>query len=226
MTDWPIGPGDLAVLIVLFLSALFAFLRGFVREFLGVLGWIGAALVTIFAFPVVAPEVRLLLGMELIADLGTGLVLFIGSLAIFSVLAHFASKGIRGTSLSAVDRSLGILFGLARGALLVSLGYLVFIYIDDDGVLPGWITESRSRPLVAQGATLLVGLVPESTFGSSAQYQELIRRMEGAGQPPNLQDISQPQPAPSPNGDESNGSSGYTEEQQGDLQRLLNTTEQ
>lgn len=223
MEDWPIGPGDLAVLIILLLSAIVAFVRGFVREFLGVLAWIGAAIVTLYAFPAAQPFLRQYISIEWMADLVTGLVIFIVSLVVFSTLAHFAARGVRTSALNAVDRSLGFLFGLLRGGILVCLAYLVLVYASEDGRLPSWVEDARSRPFVDQGAAWLVGLVPEGSFDGGGQFDGL-RRQLGTDLGPSLRDLSQPQPA-APNEDASDGASGYNERQRGDLDRVIETAQ-
>lgn len=223
MEDWPIGPGDLAVLIILLLSAIVAFVRGFVREFLGILAWIGAAIVTLYTFPSAQPFLRQYISIEWMADLVTGLVIFIVSLVVFSTLAHFAARGVRTSALNAVDRSLGFLFGLVRGAVLVCLAYLVLIYASEDGTLPTWVEEARSRPFVEEGAAWLVELVPEGSFDSGGQFGGLRRQLDN-DLGPSLRDLSQPQPAV-PNEDASDGPSGYNERQRGDLDRVIETAQ-
>ncbi|MEM7442288.1 MAG: CvpA family protein [Pseudomonadota bacterium] len=223
MEDWPIGPGDLAVLIILLLSAIVAFVRGFVREFLGILAWIGAAIVTLYVFPDAQPFLRQYISIDWMADLITGLAIFIVSLVVFSTLAHFAARGVRTSALSAVDRSLGFLFGLVRGAILVCLAYLVLVYASEDGELPTWVEDARSRPFVEQGAAWLVGLVPEDSFNTGGQFDDLRGRL-GNDLGPSLRDISQPQPATA-NEDASDGANGYNERQRGDLNRVIETAQ-
>ena len=223
MEDWPIGPGDLAVLIILLLSAIVAFVRGFVREFLGVLAWIGAAVVTLYTFSTAQPFLRQYISIEWLSDLITGLVIFIVSLVVFSTLAHFAARGVRTSALNAVDRSLGFLFGLVRGAVLVCLAYLVLVYASEDDQLPTWVEDARTRPFVEQGAAWLIDLVPEGSFDGGGDFGTLRRELnDDFG--PSLRDLSQPQPA-LPNGDASDGPSGYNERQRGDLDRVIETAQ-
>lgn len=226
MESWPIGPGDVAVLIILLISAVLAFLRGFLREFLGLVAWIGAALVVFYSYQPMQPYLRDLIGIDWLADTLTALGIFLFALVIFSILAHYAAQGIRGSALSAVDRSLGFLFGLVRGAVLVALAYLLLIYISDDEGLPGWVENARSQPLVNRVAQMLVDVVPEGAFGSDERLQELRQQVETPA--PDLESISQPQPAGSSNDSslgETGDQTGYTPEQQGDLDRLLDTAD-
>ncbi|MEM1400066.1 MAG: CvpA family protein, partial [Pseudomonadota bacterium] len=107
MADWPINPMDLVVLIILILSAVLAFARGFVREVLSIGGWIGAAIVTVYMLPQAREYGRQYIASELIADLATAAVLFIAALVVFAILSFWLAKLVQGSALNAVDRSLG-----------------------------------------------------------------------------------------------------------------------
>src|SRR3546814_20419830 len=119
MSSLPINPVDLIVIAVLLLSALLALFRGFVKEVLGIAGWVAAVAATIFFFPIVRDIVRSYIDSRLIADIVTGAAIFLPTLILCSLLTHWISEQVRASAVSAVDRSLGFVFGLARGALVV-----------------------------------------------------------------------------------------------------------
>ena len=152
---------DLAIIGVIALSALFAVIRGFVREVLSVAGWIGAALVALYGFTPLRPHARDLLGPTLIADIALGAVLFLFALIVFSLITHAIASRVRGSALSAVDRSLGLVFGIVRGGVLVCLAYLLLVWAVPAGEHPPWVKSARALPLVQQGATWLTTLVPK-----------------------------------------------------------------
>lgn len=165
--NWPVNPGDVAVIVILLVSALLAFARGFVREVLSIAGWIGAAVVTYYLFDYAQPFLlKYPVIPEPVANIITGAVIFIIALIVFSTIAHVIARAVRGTSLSAVDRSLGFLFGVVRGAILVCLAYLLLIWAQPEGEEAQWtwISEAKSQPMVAQGADFLKSLVPADTL--------------------------------------------------------------
>src|SRR5690606_12415044 len=141
---------DLAVLGVIAISALFAVMRGFVREVLSVAGWIGAALVALYGFTPLRPHARDLLGPSLIADIALGAVLFPFALIVFSLVTHAIAGRVRGSALSAVDRTLGLVFGIVRGAALVCLAYLLLGWAVPAAEHPPWVTGARTLPFVQQ----------------------------------------------------------------------------
>ena len=152
---------DLAIAGIILLSALFAVVRGFVREVLSVAAWIGAGLVALYGFTPLRPHARDLLGPGLIADIALGAVLFLFALIVFSLITHAVARRVRGSALSAVDRTLGLVFGIVRGAVLVCLAYLLLGWAVPAAEHPPWVKEARALPLVQQGATWLTTLVPK-----------------------------------------------------------------
>jgi membrane protein required for colicin V production len=155
---------DLIIIAILALSALLAFMRGFVREVLSIGAWVGAALATIYGFPLAQPYARKYIEVALFADIAAGVAIFVLALIILTILSHALSKNVRDSALGAVDRSLGLLFGLVRGAVLVCLAYLVMAWAIPQEDRPGWVAQSRTLPLVQQGADLLLKILPESAL--------------------------------------------------------------
>ena len=176
MDSLPINLADLIVIVVLLVSGVFAFVRGFVHEVLAVASWVGAAFVTLYAYPLVQPWVLGVIAVEFIASLLTGVGLFLVTLVLFSVLTRVLSNRIQHSSLGALDRSLGLLFGFLRGAVIVVLVWLALGYMVTEGDRPAWIQEARSRPLVERGAGLLLTLVPPELLESGDQAAEDARR--------------------------------------------------
>jgi membrane protein required for colicin V production len=176
MDSLPINLADLIVIVVLLVSGVFAFVRGFVHEVLAVASWVGAAFVTLYAYPLVQPWVLGVIAVEFIASLLTGVGLFLVTLVLFSVLTRILSNRIQHSSLGALDRSLGLLFGFLRGAVIVVLVWLALGYMVTEGDRPAWIQEARSRSLVERGAGLLLTLVPPELLESGDQAAEDARR--------------------------------------------------
>jgi membrane protein required for colicin V production len=85
-------------------------------------------------------------------------VLFIGSLIVFSVISHQLAKFVQGSALSAVDRSLGVAFGVLRGAILVSLAYMLFLWFKPDGT--PMLEQAKTLPMMQQCAEMLRNVVP------------------------------------------------------------------
>ncbi len=172
------GVLDIGVLAVLLLSALLAVMRGFVHEVLSFSAWIGAAVVTVYAFPYAQPTARELIDIPVLADIVTGVAVFLVSLVLLTLFAKLLAELVQGSRLSAVDRLLGLLFGLARGAALVCLAWLIFAWLVPKEQRPDWIQSARTLPYLEQGASWLQELLPSSFLSSLGEAAQ--RNVEGA----------------------------------------------
>lgn len=170
MDSLPVNVTDIAVIVVLLISALLAYARGFVHEVLAVAGWIGAIFATIYGYPYARPYARSVIPIELIADLVAGVVIFVVTLVLLSFVTRGAAGLVKASALNFLDRSLGFLFGLVRGAVIVCVAYLGLVWLMPPHEQPGWLHEARSMPLIERGAAMLRGLVPDHarTAGSKA----------------------------------------------------------
>ena len=99
------------------------------------------------------------------ADAITGTVIFVIALVAISIVSYAIAKRVKESSLNTIDRSLGFLFGLVRGAVVVCIAYLVLVQFIPMSAHPTWIREAKSLETVELGASLLVKLVPETGWG-------------------------------------------------------------
>src|SRR5258708_25527980 len=163
------NPLDRAVIGIVALSAIFAFARGFVREALSIVAWIGAAAITLYGFNWVYAQVEPRIHDRLLSQLVTGFWLFIISLVALTIMTGIVARAVRATGLSPIDRTLGFIFGLARGAFLVCLAYLLLVRSVQPSDWPVWIREAKSEPYLHEGADVLRGFLPESLKIKSAE---------------------------------------------------------
>ena len=161
LKNLPVNVVDLAVLAVLLVSAVFAYARGFIHEVLSIGGWIGAILATIYGFPHVQGYFRNLIPIQLAADLAAGVAIFVVTLFALSIVIRAISRHVQESSLNMLDRSLGFLFGLARGAVIVCLAYLGVEFLIAPDEQPAWVRQAKSMPLIENGADALRGLIPD-----------------------------------------------------------------
>ena len=172
---------DLAVLGVIALSAIFAFARGFVRETLSIVAWVGAALITLYWFNQVYGLVVRFITTPLLADLVAGAGLFVIGLILLTILTGYFARFVQSSALSPIDRTLGLIFGLVRGVFLVSLAYLMLDISLPQNDRPGWIKQAKSEPFLAQGAELLRSALPEPLqMKSTAAVDDAQRALERA----------------------------------------------
>src|SRR5436190_1814350 len=127
---------DLAIILLLGLSVLVGIFRGATREVLGIAGWIGALATMFYGLSLFRPLGRHYIHNAMIADLVVAGVLFVLSLAVFILISRTLSIRVKGSLLGGLDRSLGLIFGVLRGVLVICLVYLVLGFFYPPGQVP------------------------------------------------------------------------------------------
>lgn len=151
---------DLIVLGIIIISLVIGFMRGFTQEILGIVGWVGAAFLAIYALPVFKSFARNFISNFLIADIITGVALFLVSLIIFTLICRTISTRVRSSGLGSIDRSLGLFFGGVRGYLFVSLLYLLATSLSKIDSWPESCQKARVLPMLAGGSNFINSLLP------------------------------------------------------------------
>jgi membrane protein required for colicin V production len=157
----PITILDLVLLAVMLISGLLAMVRGFMREILSIAAWGAAALVTLYAFSKLLPTAKTYFNNDTVASIVVVAGTFIGTLIVVSVITVRISDMILDSRIGALDRTLGFLFGLARGLLIVVVAYLFFIWLVPDKQQPDWIRLAKSKTVLDSTGEWLKGLLPD-----------------------------------------------------------------
>ncbi|MFC0407843.1 CvpA family protein [Roseomonas elaeocarpi] len=152
---------DGVILLILAVSAALAYSRGLVREVLGIGAWVGALLL---AFTVL-PEMRQALGQAVQPAWLTDVVaigsIFVIALIVLKIAIAFVARRVQSSILGGLDRALGTVFGLARGAFLAVLAYIVAgQLLPSTDRWPEPVRDARALPYVADGARWVVGSLP------------------------------------------------------------------
>lgn len=169
---------DAVVLGVIALSALFSMVRGFVREVLGVGAWIGAFIASMKFYGPVQPYIVSLLpkGLAHFAIYGAMASVFLVVLIILSLVSGLIGGLVRESPLSSLDHSLGIVFGIARGAVIIFLAYIALGMAEPSAAWPTPVANARFLPLAYQGANWLSQFLPK-------QYQPKIQPLPSPAPP-------------------------------------------
>src|SRR5215218_3673744 len=146
----PITILDLVLLAVMLISGLLAMVRGFMREILAIAAWGTAAIVTLYSFSKLLPTAKTYFNNDTVASVVVVAGVFVGTLVVVSVITVRISDMILDSRIGALDRTLGFLFGLARGLLIVVVAFLFFTWLVPDKQRPDWVTGAKSR-VVLQG---------------------------------------------------------------------------
>lgn len=216
---------DLVLFGVVLVSAIVAYLRGFVRELFVLVSWAGAFVVTYLCFEPVSRYLGDVLQPGILAQIAATVGVFVAAVVLFSIAARVVAGRMPGSQVGALDRSLGFLFGIARGALIICFVYLVASRIVPPDEQPGWLKDARSTPLIIAGSRLIVGLLPNDVadYGLSADDMEK-QEIEKALEDKRLYDRLE-RPEPKTDDTPPEPEEGYREGERRDLDRLIQGTQ-
>ncbi len=226
MDKLPANIVDLVVIAIMMLSALLAFSRGFTREILSITGWVAAIFATLYGLAIIRPYAREVIAHNLLADSIAGVAIFVITLAGISLISGMISRRLRESTLGALDRSLGLLFGLLRGVVFVCLGYIFINWIHEEERPPNWLAEARFSPVLETGGRFLLSLAPKGTIlvnqppaNQTDLLDSLSTRRESIQK--EVDRLSNPQPQPGKTAEET----GYSRQERQEMDRLHHSLE-
>ena len=235
---------DYIVLGIILLSGVLALIRGFVREVLSLLGWAGAYYIAAKFYPHAEPFVHKYVHSNAATTMVAAVLVFVGALILFSILGFFTAKIIRGRALTSIDRSLGFLFGLLRGALVVCIVYMAATSVlwpnidaakhdmnkegealeaevarpDPKDMPPAWLMKARTFPAMQSGATLLRSFLPEKTMEKvNKEYLEQKKAVQHEIDDKALEVLS----TPAASSEKKDGTTGYDEKNRSALDKKV-----
>jgi membrane protein required for colicin V production len=157
----PIALLDIILLAVMLISGFLALVRGFMREILSIMAWGCAAAAAALGSPKVLPFVKTQINNDYIALAVTIAGLFLGTLIIVSVITVRISDKILDSRIGALDRTLGFIFGLARGLLIVVIAFIFFDWLVQEKSQPSWVVNAKSRVILKGTGDAIQALLPE-----------------------------------------------------------------
>jgi membrane protein required for colicin V production len=158
----PIQVLDIILIVIMIFSGFLAMLRGLTREMLSIMSWALAALVTMLAYYQFRDSMRTVIDTPMLADAVLIGAVFILALIVFSLITVGISERVLDSRVGALDRTLGFVYGLARGLILVVIAYLIFGLIVDKENFPAWVTQARSLPLIESTGDGIKSLLPDN----------------------------------------------------------------
>jgi membrane protein required for colicin V production len=177
--DFTLIDGVVAIIIVL--SALLAYSRGFVREAMAIAGWVGATVLAFIFADQVQPLIRQIPVVgDFIGDscelsiIASFAAVFAVALVVVSIFTPLFSSLIQRSALGGLDQGLGFVFGVARGVLLVAVAFFVYQTVLSTQKIE-MIENSRSAVIFSQFTGQIGERDPEAALGwITTQYEQLV----------------------------------------------------
>lgn len=151
---------DTVVLLVVVVSTIVAFARGFIAEALGIAAWVGAYFVATLGAPLLSPMMRDWIGNREFADPAAYAIVFFAALVALSLVTGAIGGAVRASILGGLDRTLGLLFGAVRGVVILAATYVALVNMLPSERWPAAVAQARSLPYIYQSAQSLLQLVP------------------------------------------------------------------
>src|SRR5258706_12356563 len=158
---------DYAVIGVFAASLFVGAWRGLVREVLSILGWVIAFLAANLLAGPLGPVMPQAIPSPELRIAAAFVAVFIGSLIVTTLVGLLLSKIVKPVGLGGVDRTLGALFGVARGLLIV-LAAALLAGLTSAPQQAFW-RDSASAPLLTPAAQALKRPRPQ-TFPEPSRY--------------------------------------------------------
>ena len=206
---------DGILIFVVLVSAVLAMIRGFTREVLYIASWVAAAALTYFYWDDVLHYTQRYFDDDNVALGVTVAGLFFITLLVVSLVTMRISDFVLDSKAGPLDRTLGFIFGAARGLILVVIAVLFLNFFIAPERQPVWIAEAKSKPWLDDLGSDLMNRLPDDP---EAEIMERIRGVEAdAGPPPATDDQAiAPDSEAAPDGDP-----GIAPEDQNQLEQQL-----
>lgn len=172
---------DGGVALIILVSAILAYSRGFVREGMAIAGWVAAAVVAYIAAPQFVPLVKeipvlstyIAPSCELSVLFSFAGVLAL-TLVVISLFTPLFSSVIQRSSLGGIDQALGFVFGVLRGVVLVAVALVIYDKVMTQDSLE-MVDNSRTAKVFARTAQNIDEQIPEDAPGwIVGRYEELV----------------------------------------------------
>ncbi|TWF56835.1 CvpA family protein [Neorhizobium alkalisoli] len=156
----PITIFDGIVIGVTLFSAVLAMVRGFSREVLSIASWAGSIAAAYYLYPMVVPYAEKYTSDHRIAIAASAGIIFLVALIVISFITSRVADFIIDSRIGALDRTLGFLFGAARGILLLVVAVAFWNWLVAENAQPAWVTHAKSKPFLDTLVARLEAVLP------------------------------------------------------------------
>ena len=153
---------DLIVAVLLLLSAAVGFARGATREIAALIALVGAAAFAMYGLPVFSPMVRHIVHPDWLAAVATLVLVFLVTYILLRLVGGALARRIQQSNfVGTLDRSIGLVIGLARGLIVLGALNLMFNAATPKDLQPHWIVGATTWPLAQNMGRVLTALAPQ-----------------------------------------------------------------
>ena len=174
---------DLIAILIIVVSGAVGFTRGAVRELVTVFAFTLSALAAIYMMPVVGPAARHMMHPAWVANAGAVVAVFLVAYISLRLLGGWVTSRLHEqAALGALDRTVGLCFGVVRALVFLGVFYLVFNMATPADLVPKWISEGKLYPLARASARIVGSVAPRALKASSHIGPALERAVTDTGE--------------------------------------------
>jgi membrane protein required for colicin V production len=173
---------DLIAIVILLVSGLVGFTRGAVRELVTVFAFTLSALAAVYLLPVVGPVARGLMKPPWAANASAVATVFVVAYVGLRLAGHWVTSRLHEqAALGAIDRSIGLCFGVVRALVFLGVFYLVFNMATPPELVPKWISDGALYPLARVSGRIVGAVAPRALRASTHIGPALERAVTDTG---------------------------------------------
>ena len=174
---------DILLLVVMLISGLLAMIRGFMREILSIGAWGIAAIAALVLYGRLAPIVKSYANLgDTATNSVAAAIVFLVTLLLVSIITARISDLVLDSRVGALDRTLGFLFGLGRGLVIVVVAFLFFAWLVPERSQPEWVRGAKSKVVLQSTGQWLMSMLPDDP--ESTILKRLKRQKPEDQEPP------------------------------------------
>lgn len=152
---------DGILLVIMLISAVLAMIRGLTREVFSIAAWVIAAVATYMFWDDLLPYASQYVSSQNVA-IGISVVcIFFGTLIVVTLVTMKISDFILDSKAGPLDRTLGFIFGAARGLLLVVIGVLFVNYFVPAEKQWTGVADAKTKAWLDELGDGLLNMLPE-----------------------------------------------------------------
>jgi len=186
---------DYSVILVLIISATLSTLRGMTREFLGLIGWFISIFVARLTASFVESWLSDFIAVDGLTEVLSWALPFAGTAVIWFIFASLIAPSLKRAGLGALDTWLGVIFGVIRGALLMTVFYVgSVLFVQAEDKLYPFMKDSQSSPYIRiitlgfapflpnnwQSRLSVMGLEPTFLDSTLESTKQQLEQLEGS----------------------------------------------
>jgi membrane protein required for colicin V production len=117
--------------------------------------------VTLYSYTKLLPFAKTYFNNDIVAVAVVVAGTFIATLLVVSMITVRFSDMVLDSRVGALDRSMGFVFGLGRGLVIVVVAFLFFAWLVPDRSQPEWVRGAKSRVVLQGTGDWLMSMLPD-----------------------------------------------------------------